>query len=88
MKVEETKKKFYLLNNILKRLQKSHLRDLINDPMTNGTGETRNISIISDNEKVMLGYEIDDIINNFFLSFKNNYQTKEQITREGSEFKF
>ena len=56
--------------------------------MTNETGETRNISIISDNEKVMLGYEIDDIINNFFLSFKNNYQTKEQITRESSEFKF
>ena len=53
-----------------------------------GTGETRNINILSDNEKNMGGYEIDDIINNLFISLKNNYQTEEQIMREGSDFNF
>ena len=53
-----------------------------------GTGETRNINILSDNEKIMGGYETDDIINNLFISLKNNYQTEEQIMREGSDFNF
>ena len=53
-----------------------------------GTGETRNINILSDNEKIMGGYELDDIINNLFISLKNNYQTEEQIMREGSDFNF
>ena len=52
-----------------------------------GTGETRNINILSDNEKIMGGYETDDIIN-LFISLKNNYQTEEQIMREGSDFNF
>ena len=53
-----------------------------------GTGETRNINILSDNEKIMVAYELDDIINNLFISLKNNYQTEEQIMREGSDFNF
>ena len=52
------------------------------------TGETRNITILSDNEKIMQGYETGDIISNLFISLKNNYQTEEQIIREGSDFNF
>ena len=51
-------------------------------------GETHNINILSDYEKIMWGYETDDIINNLFISFKDNYQLEEQIMREGSDFKF
>ena len=36
----------------------------------------------------MWAYETEDIINNLFKSLKNNYQTEEQIMREGSDFKF
>ena len=53
-----------------------------------GTGETRNITILSDNEKIMQGYKTGDIISNLFISLKNNYQTEEQIIREGSDFNF
>ena len=53
-----------------------------------GTGETRNTNILSDNEKIMWAYETKDIINNFFISLKNNYQSEEQIMRNGSDFKF
>ena len=53
-----------------------------------GTGETRNINILSNNEKVMWAYETEDIINNFFVSLKTNYQSEEQIMRGGSDFKF
>ena len=53
-----------------------------------GTGETRNINILSDNEKIMWAYKTKDIVNNFFISLKNNYQSEEQIMRNGSDFKF
>ena len=43
---------------------------------------------MTDNEKIMWAYETEDIINNLFKSLKNNYQTEEQIMREGSDFKF
>ena len=36
----------------------------------------------------MWAYETEDIINNLFISLKNNYQTEDQIMREGSDFKF
>ena len=39
---------------------------------SNDTGEIRNIDILSDNEKTMWGYNTDDIINNLFISHKNN----------------
>ena len=50
------------------------------------TGEARTINILSDNEEIMLGYETDDIIINFFESFLNNYQKEEQIMRGASDF--
>ena len=50
------------------------------------TGEARTINILSDNEEIMLGYETDDIITNFFESFLNNYQKEEQIMRGASDF--
>ena len=53
-----------------------------------GTGETRNVNILSDNEKVMWAYETEDIINDLFISLKNNYQSEEQVMRGGSDFKF
>ena len=53
-----------------------------------GTGETRNVNILSDNEKVMWAYEPEDIINYLFISLKNNYQSEEQVMRGGSDFKF
>ena len=43
---------------------------------------------MTDNEKIMWAYETEDIINNLFISLKNNYQKEEQIMREGSFFKF
>ena len=52
------------------------------------TGEARTINILSDNEEIMLGYETDDIIINFFESFLNNYQKEEQIMRGASDFVF
>ena len=53
-----------------------------------GTGETRNVNILSDNEKVMWAYETEDIINDLFISLKNNYQSEEQVMRGGSDFEF
>ena len=53
-----------------------------------GTGETRNVNILSDNEKVMWAYEPEDIINYLFITLKNNYQSEEQVMRGGSDFKF
>ena len=38
-----------------------------------GTGETRNFNILSDNEKIMWAYETEDVINDLFISLKNNY---------------
>ena len=52
------------------------------------TGEARTINILSDNEEIMLGYETDDIIIDFFESFLNNYQKEEQIMRGASDFVF
>ena len=53
-----------------------------------GTEETCNFNILSDNEKTILAYETEDIINDLFISLKNSYQSEEQIVREGSDFKF
>ena len=53
-----------------------------------GTGETCNINILSNNEKVMWAYETENIINNLFISLKTNYQSEEQIMRGDSDFKF
>ena len=41
---------------------------------SNDTGETCNINILSDNEKIMWAYVTEDIINDLFISLKNNYQ--------------
>ena len=53
---------------------------------SNDTGEIVNINILGGNEKIMWGYNTDDNINNLFISFKNNYQSEEQIMREGNDF--
>ena len=60
----------------------------VNFMSSKDTGEARTINILSDNEEIMLGYETDDIIINFFESFLNNYQKEEQIMRGASDFVF
>ena len=52
------------------------------------TGETRTIFVWSDNEEIRSGNETDDIIKELFKSFLNNYQNKEIILRNGSDFVF
>ena len=49
-----------------------------------GTGETCNINILSNNEKIMWAFETEDIINNIFISLK----LEEKIMRGGRYFKF
>ena len=51
---------------------KVQLNMLVTFISSNDTGEIRNIDILSDNEKTMWGYNTDDIINNLFISHKNN----------------
>ena len=52
------------------------------------TGETRTISVWSDNEEIRSGNETDDIIKGLLNSFLNNYQKEETILRNGSRFVF
>ena len=52
------------------------------------TGETRTIYVWSNNEKILIGNKIDDIINYLFKSFLDNYQKEQQVMRKGSEFSF
>ena len=66
--------------------QKVHLNMHVAFISSNDTGEIGNINILSGNEKIMWGYNTDDNINNLFISFKNNYQSEEQIMREGNDF--
>ena len=65
---------------------KVHLNMHVAFISSNDTGEIGNINILSGNEKIMWGYNTDDNINNLFISFKNNYQSEEQIMREGNDF--
>ena len=50
--------------------------------------ETRIIYAWSDNAEVMMGNKTNDIINELFKSFLDNYQKEEQIMRGGSDFIF
>ena len=52
------------------------------------TGETRTIHVWSDNAKIMVGNESDNIIKELFESFLDNYQKEEQIMRGASGFIF
>ena len=81
-----------------------YLRDLINYHKTNkwkipinmqvnfsfskDTRETSTIFAWSDNEKIRSGNETDDIIKGLFKSFLNNYQKKEIVLRNRSDFVF
>ena len=52
----------------------------VNFVSSKDTGETRTIFVWSDNEEIRSGNETDDIINELFKSFLNNYQ-KEDIQK-------
>ena len=52
----------------------------VNFVSSKDTGETRTIFVWSDNEEIRSGNETDDIINELFKSFLNNYQ-KEDIEK-------
>ena len=60
----------------------------VNFVSSNDTGEICTIFARSDNEKIRLGNETDDIIKRLINSFLNNYQKEEIILRNGSNFVF
>ena len=60
----------------------------INFIFSNETGEIRTVFVWSDNEKIRLGNETDDIVRRLINSFLNNYQKEELILRNGSNFVF
>ena len=60
----------------------------VNFVSSNDTGEVRTVFVWSDNEKIRLGNETDDIIKRLINSFLNNYQKEELILRNGSNFVF
>ena len=53
---------------------------------TNDTGEIHTFYANSDNEEIRLGNETNDIINGLLKSFLSDYQEKEKILRNGSNF--
>ena len=65
---------------------KTQLSMSINFVSSNDTGETRIIYVWSDHEEIMMGKKSDDIINELFASFLDNYQKEEKIMRGGSDF--
>ena len=52
------------------------------------TGDIRTFYVWSENEKIRLGNETDDIIKSLINSFLNNYQKEELDLRNGSNFLF
>ena len=60
----------------------------VNFVSSNDTEEIRTIFVLSDNEEIRLGNEMDDIVKRLINSFLNNYQREEIILRNGSNFVF
>ena len=60
----------------------------INFIYSNGSDETRNLRSKSDNIEVMIGDETDEIIDEFYESFSQNYQKDSEESLRGSEFIF
>ena len=60
----------------------------VNFISTNNTGEIRAFHANSDNEEIRLGNETNDIINGLLKSFLSDYQGKEKILINGSNFVF
>ena len=77
-----------LKNNKTRGEWKIPLSMHINFISSKDTRETRIIYAWSDNAEVMMGNKTNDIINELFKSFLDNYQKEEQIMRGGSDFIF
>ena len=77
-----------LKNNKTRGEWKIPLSMHINFISSEDTRETRIIYAWSDNAEVMMGNKTNDIINELFKSFLDNYQKEEQIMRGGSDFIF
>ena len=60
----------------------------VNFVSSNDTEEIRTIFVLSDNEEIRLGNEMDDIVKRLINSFLNNYQREEIILRNRSNFVF
>ena len=60
----------------------------INFISSKDTGETCTIYVWSDNTKIKICNNTDDIIKELFESFLDNYQKEEQIMRGRSDFIF
>ena len=63
---------------------KTQINMNVNVFSSNDTAEIRPIFVWSDNRKIRLGNEIDDIIKGLPNSFLNNYQKEGTILRNGS----
>ena len=77
-----------MINNHKTEEWKFQLCMRVNFISSKDSGEMRIIFVWSDNEEVRWGNETDDIINELFKSFLDNYQKEEQIMRRGSDFIF
>ena len=60
----------------------------LSDFSSKDTRETRTIFVWSDNEVIRSGNETDDIIEGLLNFSLNNYQNKEIVLRNGSDFSF
>ena len=60
----------------------------INFISSKDTGETCTIYVWSDNTKIKICNNTDDIIKELFESFLDNYQKEEQLMRGRSDFIF
>ena len=60
----------------------------VNFISSNDTGEIRTFYVNSDNEEIRSGNETNEIMTKLLKSFLNNYQNKEKILRNGSNFVF
>ena len=70
------------------KVWKTQIAMRVNFVSSKDTEETRTIYVLSDNENIMWGNETDNIIKKLFESLLDNYQKKEQIMREESDFIF
>ena len=76
-------------HNIAKtRVWKMQIPMHVNFNSSKGTEEVRTIDVWSDNKNIMWGNNTDNIIDELFESFLNNYRKEKEIMREGSGFVF
>ena len=76
------------LGEIKPDVQKIQISMRVNFISSKDTEENRTIQVLSDNEDIMWGNETDNIIEELFKFFLDNYQKEEHIMRGRSDFVF